>query len=137
MWCHWSPQMQWLCYALSASLCWAVMYLMVVMANRLFSTPHVINLIVWDLYCDSLVVRGVFSCNSLIYIYVDLWELYLYEKLYDWYGLKPFYISIILYFCHNIVLGNPLKSLDFLSILVDFTLYIVKSVDFSVKSSIL
>ena len=77
----------------------------------------------------DLVVRGVFSCITLIY--VDLWELYLYEKLYDWYGLKPFYISIILYFCRNIIPWNPLKSSDFLNILVDFTLYIVKSVDFN------
>ena len=39
-----------------------------------------------------------------------------------------------MYFSHlaifNILLLNPKKSLDFISILADFTLYIVKSVDF-------
>ena len=73
---------------------------MVVMAIRLFYSS-VTNVIVWDLYClvDLVVKECLFRIVfAKICIYIDLWELWFIRKLLDWYGQRPFTISIILYF---------------------------------------
>ena len=134
-------------------------YLVCCGGNCLISTPHVsacaeantileIHIFVSVLFVmvnwpGSLVARKIVSCIIMTQLgqsgncsYMEIVRKLVWSD--------PFYISIILYYLQYFILKisifyhwNPQKSLDFHNIFAWISLgYIVKSVDFSIKSSI-